>query len=81
MEQYLVEIIIGVVIAILGFLIKRELDRHQGDNDELRNMITEREARKYEINKEQDKKLQELEVKMTKIQTTQELCRHCNNKE
>lgn len=76
-----IEIGVLLVIGIIGFFIRREMDKQQSDNDDLRNMIKEREDRNFVINKEQDNRLNSLENRTTAIETVQAHCDVFNGKE
>ncbi len=76
----IIEIAVVVVIGIIGFFMRRELDRIKADNDDLRYMIKEREERNYDINKEQDAKLESLGNRMVVVETVQGHCATCQGK-
>lgn len=68
---------LGLLISIISYVWKKETDGIKADNDELRNMIKDREDRNYSAHKEVWQEMGNMRERMTKVETTQERCQTC----
>lgn len=79
--KFWVELAIVIVLGLISYFMKRELDRVKADNDELKTMTKEREERNYTINKEQDEKLADLASRCMAVETVQSHCKACSGRD
>jgi uncharacterized protein YdcH (DUF465 family) len=68
---------LGILFGLLSFIFKREMERISEDNNELNDMVKNREERNYQSHKEIWDEQNKLRERVSKVEAIQDRCSTC----
>ena len=68
---------LGLIMSLIAFIWKREMESIKGENNEIKTMIKDREDRNYTAHKEIWSETNSIRERVTRVEATQERCSTC----